>query len=286
MEFRSLVEQFRFSSRMARPADHSGIVRLCKRAVGSHDYAIRLVKEMIKERRLFVVFSPDGDLIGMSSFTPVFDKSGWLGMARTDPKWRGKGVAQFLQRTIARYAKKKGIRKLRFFVLSTNIRSLRAARKGGFKAVAQFSHVSCSLNKVRKSLIDAVENEVAKPVNTVSILKSPYVSKMNRYIRYGFYMVKATASNLGYIDGKKELFRSNGSSFILTQTEKTHAEFGILTGRIKDTLIRILKYAKEKKLRFVDGVLPHDYHMIKVSQSLGFHVDSWGKHLLLFEKII
>jgi L-amino acid N-acyltransferase YncA len=153
------MKQYR--TRLARPSDLKRIARLCKRAVGRNDYALGIVDEIVRARRLFVVFSPDGDLIGMASYTPVFDKSGWLGMARTDPDWRGMGVARFIQRSIATYARKKGIRTLRFFVTSTNSSSLRAARKGGFRVVAHASHLSYDMKKISKFFSTTLSSRAA-----------------------------------------------------------------------------------------------------------------------------
>jgi hypothetical protein len=40
------------------------------------------------------------------------------------------------------------------------------------------------------------------------------------------------------------------------------------------------------KIAAVGGFIPHDYSMIRVCRSLGFEVDSWGKHGIVFEKRI
>ncbi len=286
LQIRSRVGEYQFSSRLARSSDRDNIARLCRRAVGRNDYVLHILDEILGKRRLFVVFSRNGELIGMSSFTPVFDRSGWLGMARTDPDWRGKGVAQFLQRTIASHAKEKGIRKLRFFVLSTNTSSLRAATKGGFKWVAHASHVTFSLKSSRSLRnISGIKLEPGR-ISMHQMLNSRYVSKMNGYLRYGYVFVRARRDTLQYTVRKKELFCYGNSSFILKKTDEKHAEFSILTGSVRDTLLKILKIALEMKAESVSGFVPFDHYVIRLCRSLGFVQDSWGKHSIVFEKSI
>ena len=281
------MEDLQFRSRIARSSDHQSIAHLCRRAVGPNDYVIARLDETIRKKHLFLVFSKVGDLIAMSNFTPVFDKSGWLGMARTDPDWRGRGIAQFVQRSIASYARKRGIQALRFFVLSTNTSSLRAATKGGFRQVAHGTHVTCDLEKAKITSEDQIKSKLAPClIDLNQILDSNYLSKMNGYVRYGYAFVRANRANLLFIKNKEELFCYGKSSFILTKTEKDYAEFSILSGKVRETLVKILKVARELGAIAVGGFLPYDYHLRRVSRTLGFKEDSWGKHSILFEKLI
>jgi hypothetical protein len=204
------------------------------------------LSETIRKGNLLLVFTKHGgELIGMSNFTPIFDKSGWLGMARTDPDWRGMGVAQFMQRCTAKYTKKSGIRALRFFVLSTNIASLRAARKGGFKEVAHATHVTCDLKKSK--LVEFSKEFQQEPVELNEVRRSVYLSKMNGFIRYGYSFVVGNHSNLQYIQRKKELFGFKKSAFILTKPEEDYGEFSILTGGIKQSLLKIIEISRKMK---------------------------------------
>lgn len=281
---------------MAKFSDKSKIARLCRRAVGAHDYVLRTLDEEIREGGMFLVFSPKKDLIGMSKFTPVFDKSGWLGMARTDPNWQGRGVAQFLQRSIASYAKEKGINCLRFFVLSTNTRSLRAARKGGFKEVADGAHVSFKLNSSRtkrrlgafsdfflrasKNLPQNDENEC----DYEAIMSSKYGKMLRGYMRTGYAFVRLTKTNLKATKARGELFCEGESSYVLARLEMSEGEFSILSGRPRLTLFCIIRKASEKGLTHLGGFVPYDRNLIRVCERLGLKVDSWGKHMILFEK--
>ncbi len=283
-----------FTSRLAKLADQKALERLCKRAVGPHDYVLDLLSENIRKKRIFAVFSSrsEDELIGMSSFVPVlFDRSGWLGMARTDPNWRGKGVAQFLQRCIASHAKKKSINSLRFFVHFANRPSIRAATKGGFKAVAEVSHISLNLKalafkKGRLSRDLARVELVESEPNLSEILESNYTKKMNGYLHYAWEFVRASRPNLKYIEKRKELFSYEDSSFILVKLDGEYAEFSLLSGRTKATLLRVVKSAQGMSLSNLGAFVPYDPQIIKTARSLGFKQDAWGRRGFLFEKAI
>jgi GNAT superfamily N-acetyltransferase len=289
-------DETQFTARMARISDKNRIAKLCRRAVGPHDYVLRILDEEIKDGGMFLVFSRKRDLIGMSKYTPVFDKSGWLGMARTDPDWRGRGVAQFLQRTIARHAKRNGINWLRFFVLSTNTPSLRAAKKGGFRVVADGSHVSSRLNSsTSKNALrafshflragkDLRQSEENNDCDYETMIGSEYGRKMGGYMRTGYSFVRLNKSNLKSIEARGELFCEGNCSYILTRLEKDEGEFSILSGRPRLTLLRIMRKARDKGLVNLGGFVPYDRNLIRVCKRLGFKIDSWGKHMMLFEK--
>ncbi len=55
---------------------------------------------------------------------------------------------------------------------------------------------------------------------------------------------------------------------------------------MRETLLKILKVARESGAKAVGGFLPYDYHMRLVSRTSGFKEDSWGKHMILFENRI
>jgi RimJ/RimL family protein N-acetyltransferase len=284
------LERQTFVSRIARPSDYDKIVRLCRRSVGPDDYVIRILKQTIREKGLFLVFSKkDGDLIGISNFTPVFDKSGWVGMWRTDPAWRGRGAARFVQQKIAKYARRKGLTALRCFILSTNSSSIRAAVKSGFKLVAHATHITSTSKSWKMACQVTLEKELEKGSKQTSdreIFQSSYTRKMGGYLRYGYAFVLANHQNLRYINRQNELYCSGRSCFIMKRTEKDYGEFCILFGRLKQTLFKILGLAKMVGMKTIGGFVPFDNRIIRTCRSLGFRVDSWAKHVLVFEKKI
>lgn len=285
-------ERPKFSSRIARPSDLVRIVRLCERAVGPNDYVISSLNRTIRRRGLFLAFSKPGDeLIGISNLTFVFDGSGWLGMARTDPKWRGQGVAQFLQSSIARYAKNRGSSCLRFFVHSTNRSSLRAARKGGFRKVAECAHVS--LNNLAELPESTEPDERVDPGGMgTRLLEDPrslntrFLKKMNGYIRYGYAFVRANRENLAVIKNRGELHRVDSCSFVLVKTGNGGGEFGLVRGAASESFRSVILVARRMNLGSIGGFIPMDQLVIHKALSSDFMLDDWGSHAILFEKSI
>ena len=279
-----------FRSRIAAASDYAMIRKLCVRAVGPEDYVLGILKDVIERGRLFLVFSKGNELIGMSNFTPVFDKSGWLGMARTDPEWRGLGVAQFLQKKSASFARERGIRKLRFFVVSTNSASLRAAVKGGFKVVAEATHVSFKTNKISQSTVNTEIKEDEENGSGIldydSTSDSTYLRRMNGYIGYGYAFVKGNKRNLAQIRKRGEMHSFPDGTFVFTQPEARRGEFSIITGTTTESLTKILHISKGLKVSSVGGFIPYDRGIINSAEKIGFHPDTWGRHLIVFEKKI
>lgn len=261
---------------------------MCRRAVGPHDYVLRILDDVIGRKHLFLVFSKNDNLIGMSNYTPIFDRSAWLGMARTDPDWRGLGVAQILQKNMASYAKRHGVNTLRFFILSTNTSSLRAAEKGKFKIVAHAAHASLNLSaneKLGSLKSNLKELKCTRSTLFNSLSRSRYLKTMNGYISRGYAFVLGNRKNLEWIMSHNELFCYEESSmFVLCRTEPSHGQFSLLYGATKDCLRNVILKSRELRLKSLGGFLPYDENMIRASENLGFKRDSWGKHALLFEK--
>jgi GNAT superfamily N-acetyltransferase len=280
-----------FHSRIARAGDQKKIAKLCKRAVGLDDYVLNELSGVIHRKHLFLAFSGNDEdaLIGMSNYTPIFDKSAWLGMARTDPAWRGLGVAQFLQESMASYSKRHGVNALRFFVSSTNTSSLRAAKKGGFKAMAEVSHVSLKpgSNALPGHQSHSNSNEIKHSLGQVyeEVLSSRYVKAMNGYISRGYAFVKVNRKNIKWITSHNELFSyDDHTTFILCKTEPTQGQFSLLSGGTRQCLANILRKSREMKLRTLGGFLPNNRNVIYGAARFGFERDSWAKRGFLFEK--
>jgi hypothetical protein len=241
--------------------------------------------------RLFLVFSEDY-LVGMSNFTPTIDGGGWLSMARTDPDWRGKGVAQFLQRSMATYALKNSIHILRFWVLSSNYASLRAAKKGNFKPVADAAHVSLYDKLPRRSkATDPFASLEKKQLASTILSQSRYVQKMNGYFAYWWYFVKGNYRVLQALCESNELLVSpEGVLAVFGRPRRDYgglrSEFSLLEGPTRSVLELILEKAKSLRIDALGGYLPFDGYILKIAENMGFKIDSWGKHAILFEKRI
>ena len=133
---------------IAKQHDRPLIARLSRRAAGRSDYVLRILPSAIDRGGLFLAWD-DSELVGMTNYDKCIDGSGWLSMARTDPTWRRRGVAIFLQQKIAAYARQRGVGTLRLVVSSENKPSIKACKKGGFRRVFDAANITCRLSAKR-----------------------------------------------------------------------------------------------------------------------------------------
>jgi GNAT superfamily N-acetyltransferase len=278
----------RLSARIAKPSDYEHVVRLCRRAVGHGDYVLRILKEVIADGGLFLGWS-DGELVGMVDFDECVDGSGWLAMGRTDPDFRRRGVALFLQQQIAVHARKKGIRYVRLWALSNNTASCLASLKAGFRPVCEATHVTANIRvktKPKRTLL--LHPTRSKPMK--SLLKSSYFSKMNGYFAYRWQFLKANEELLRKLAHKGELYADGESAFIFTKPEKNfgyrYSSFSMLSGPNSSTLKKVKQMARSYGPLNLGSYLPLDKNLLSVARETGFRRNAWAQHCIVFEKKI
>jgi len=274
--------------RIARPSDAKLVARLCRRAVGPGDYVLRILSETIADRGLFLVWR-NGELVGMTNLDRCIDGAGWLSMARTDPNWRRKGVTLFLQRHVIAQARRRGIRALRLWTLSTNTASIKACMKGGFKPVCESAHVSCSIGAKRKPRrIAPLSPRTMSSLKFV--LESSYLVKMNGYFAYKWYFVKANRELLEKLLRKGELYWDGESAFILTKPERSfgvpYSSVALLHDQAGPSLRKIKEVAKGFGRIWLGLYLPYDANLLRAANRTGFKRDPWAEHCIVFEKKI
>lgn len=272
-----------FRSRMAASHDYTKIARLCKRAVGKHDYVLPILKEVINDGHLFLAFDKS-NLIGMVNFTELIDNSGWLGMARTDPDWRGRGVAGFLQNAVTLYAKRKGISKLRMFILKTNTPSLRAAHKGGFKKVCEVSYVYRNTKKSIPQL-----HAFTRELSVRAFLRSEYVTRLNHYAIDQWHIIKANNDTAKRILGQGAVYSVGKTILLFSKTDDPDEHiraFAILDGTLGRGLKQATAVASKLDMKSIGTFLPFGKNTINVAKKAGFIPSSWGWHMFVFEKKI
>lgn len=271
---------------IARPSDFGSITRLCNRAVGRGDYVHMFLQEAVADKGLFLAWNGK-ELVGMANFEKCLDGSGWLSMARTDPAWRGKGVAGFLQKRIAAYARQRGISYLRLWTTHDNRRSLNAIRKGGFTKICEAAHIYANLR--RKKGKQRIRPTQLSTTQLRSLLKSRYVSQMNGYIGYKWYFVKADKT-LPRLRSERQLYNVDGSSFVLARTERIRNRVGFsvafLDGPIRDSLRSSRETARLLGGQAIRAYVPYDSNILRAARELGFKRAPWGRHCLVFEKRI
>jgi GNAT superfamily N-acetyltransferase len=278
----------RFRSTIAKTSDLRLATRLCQRSVGRGDYALWVLRETIEDGGLFLAWAGH-ELVGMTNFERCVDGSGWLSMARTDPKWRRTGVALFLQRKIAQYAKRRHILFLRLWTLSNNNASKRVCLKGGFRLICEAAHISCVFRGKSRRKTHASLRAASKGILR-SLLTSKTVSKTRGYLGYKWHFVRANKELLLKIARRGELYQDGETGFILTKPEQRfHARRSTLTllsGRVGVSLLTAKRLAKDLGADSLSSYVPYDSYTLRTARKAGFKLDDWGKHCIVFEKRI
>ena len=277
----------KLTASIARPSDYKAIARLCRRASGPDDYVLWILRYVIKDKELFLAWNKE-HLVGMTRFEPCIDGSGWLSMARTNPEWRRRGVALFLQKQLGAHAKRKGIKTLRLWALSQNTPSLNACRKGGFRPVCEAAHVSHRFGNRGKKKERFLPISSRSKIPLKPLLSSRHLSKMQGCLTYKSHFVKADLELLEKVQRKGELYSIEDSAFILTGPEMRfrtlQCSFSLLRGPLPSTLEYVKSIARSQGVSTVRGYIPYDHHQLIVARKFGFQVDWWGNHCIVFEK--
>jgi GNAT superfamily N-acetyltransferase len=298
-----------YNARIATERDKDEIKKLCARVMGDDDYVIRILDRTIPAGGLFLAF--DGErMVGLSNFQKCFDGSAWLSMARTDPDYRGRRVAGFLQKTMTAHARKIGVNKLRFLINSSNTPSLRAAARGGFKAIFETAHLSCEIKNSHKkkeaelshaSSLSLSWSSNARQIPSTatnseikSILSSSkYVFGVKMHFGFGWHFEHATLHSMRAVAETGRIYASGdrNSVFIFGGAEKwdggQHGEFFILKGRLGKTLEAAKQFGARSGLSTVGAFLPYNRYFINTAtRDHEFKVDSWADHGIVFERSI
>ncbi len=277
----------KFTTTIAQPSDLPLIRRLCRRAVGPRDYVLSFLTRAIAQKRLFLAWKGK-ELVGMTDFEKCIDGSGWLSMARTDPAWRRTGVAVFLQKQIAAYAKRRGITTLRLWTSAKNKPSLNAIKKGGFRMVCEAAQISCNIRtKTRGRVISPLSRLSGAQLE--SLLKSRYLSQMNGYMAYKWHFVNAKKT-LRKLLRRSELYCRGESTFVLARTERVFGRIGLSATLLNGPITASLRNSKDTARMFgaqvIRAYVPYDRYLLSAARKLGFRTAPWGRHCLVFERKI
>lgn len=272
---------------IAKRSDLPLIARLCRRAVSKSDYVLRILPTIIDWNELFLAWE-GRELVGMTNFDRCMDGSGWLSAVRTDPAWRRRGVAISLQREIATYARRRGVRIMRLWVSSWNTPSIRACEIGGFKRVCEAAHISCNLRP--PSIRRKVKPSYVSPTQLHLFLKSKYVAKTQGYIGYKRHFMRLTKPLLTKLRDQGELYLTEDTTLIISRPDRLFGmpdcSLTILEGSMAKSLNRAKEIAGCMHARTLSSYIPYNPHPIAVAKRLGFTRSRWGKHCLVFEKKI
>jgi GNAT superfamily N-acetyltransferase len=271
---------------VAKQSDYKLVARLCRRAVGPQDYVLSILHEVIARKSLFLTWT-SGGLVGMTNFERCVDGTGWLNIARTDPDWRRRGVALFLQKQIVAQAKRKAVRKLKLWALATNKASIRACMKGGFEPVCEAAHISCNLRPTKHTEGTPHAKSVSK-VSLKELRASRFPREMNGYLGYKRHILYPSPRFLETLLNRKEIYSTHESRFIVTKPETSfgrfRSSFAILDGQFASCLLDVKRTAKGLKAQTVGGFVPYNRYQLVVAKKFGFKVDYWGGHCIVLER--
>lgn len=273
-------------SRIAKQTDYKAITRLCIRSVPPRGgYVLPILRDVIEAGGLFLAWK-ENELVGMTNFDRCLDGTGWLSMARTDPKWRGRGVAGFLQSEIGAYSRRKGTRTLRLLVASKNKPSIRACVKGEFEPICEVAHLSRKLRSKKRT--GNANSETHSKISLRTVLKSSHLTKMKGYVPYGWQVVRMSDAVIRRLRRRGELHSLDGCWFILTRPEKDNREvestFSFLDGSVSKSFGAVLGCVGLQGVSYLSGYVPYGRHELRVARRLGFKASRWGRHCIVFEK--
>ena len=251
----------------------------------SSDYVLIALRKVIDRNGLFLAWS-GRELVGMTNFEPCIDGAGWLSMARTDPAWRRRGVALFLQQQIAKHARRTKINPLRLWITSNNLPSIRACEKGGFTRVCEAAHIHANLRGKRK-----VTPRIPAPASRTLVelcLESDYLTRMNGYMGRQWHFLKPTRQLLTHLGKQGELYEVDDSVLLVTEPEKRfrqpQSSLTVLSGSPTEALRAGKEIARGRRAKVLSCYIPYDRYQLSLARKLGFRRRPWGKHCIVFEK--
>lgn len=132
----------RLALRDARPGDRKSVLDFCRNTwPGYGDFISRVWPEWIRARSgRFIVAELDGTPAGIAKITDFGNGQFWLEGLRVDPRHRGEGIADAINREVLHTLKRFRPSKVRFCTGLTNRTSRHIGRKYGFEIVARFRY--------------------------------------------------------------------------------------------------------------------------------------------------
>ncbi len=269
-------------TRRASLRDKRALVRLCKAAVGSDDYVLDVLKDAILNDTILVALDYDGSIIGMMSYRHSIDGCGWLGMMRTHPDFRRRGVARALIIKALSLANSSGAQSVRFWSDYDNAAANVVAKHSGFKMVGQFVRMNGTAIKgvtEAKSLV--FKENLWRLVEQSSIIKAG-----NGYLCHDWCFVPATRTVLFELH-LKETLRGWGKNLISFFSEKDRftksLEVTLLAGKLGELLMESRFQARKLGCSRVSVFLPNNKDLIEIAKKNGFQIGHWGIIAILYE---
>ncbi len=253
-----------------------------------NDYVPVFLDEFLEEGGLFI--ATDGArVIGMVKYTRCLGGDGWLGAARTDPRYRRQGVTTAIVRECARYGASQGARHLRLWSLRTNRPAQITVRSMGFREVGTFRRVRKRVTKkAGKSQLTVMRD--ARTAWSL-IRRSSILKESSGYAATGTEFVKVNANVVAEAVRAGKLLHVGENVFYLDDKAWGGSwpgvvEFTPLAGDVELLIREAELSARERRMKEIHAYVPIRSRTLRTAKRMGFKVVSWGREAVLFEKAI
>ena len=273
--------------RQATMKDKAAIVRLCKRSV-RNDYVLLFLDGFLKDGGMFIAL--DGKrVVGMMKYTKCIGGDGWLGAARTDPKYRRRGVASSIMEACMKHAASQGAKFVRSWTSRTNKSAMMAGQHAGFREVGAFTRVRKRVKRTDMNCKLWQERSISRiwPL----IRNSKLMKDSGFYAPIPFDFVKVTRKVLSEAVSNGWIYRIDDNICFIDEDAwgdewKDVLEFTPLTGDVKLLLREGLLFTQDKGKKELHIFLPFNSPSLRTAIRMGFKVVSWGREAVLFEKAV
>ncbi|MDI6691614.1 MAG: GNAT family N-acetyltransferase [Candidatus Bathyarchaeota archaeon] len=271
--------------RKARSTDHEAVFKFCEKTWSWGDYIPKVWDKWLKEKndRVFVATIDDVP-VGISHLSIDKPDEVWLSGARTDPKYRRRGVATAITKKCLEYARKKGAKVARLVTESDNIAARTLLQKLGFKQVAEFVEMKMEKITEEKSNNSRWIEENETEVSWVSLQNSRVYHKSAGLYTVLFHWFSLEKRDLErFIKQRKAILHMNDEGKIdgLTLTEdatssewcKNSIQTSYIDGDYEAVLdmIKFLKgYCSAAKIKRIYGFTCNYKPIITALERLGF----------------
>ena len=271
--------------RTARRADIPSLARLCRAAVGPHDYVLSYLEEMVAGREVRIV-DEGGRIVAMAGITECADGALWLGQLRTHPRFRRRGYAtRLLDDAFARVVRE-GRPALRLWASRRNKVGLAVFEGSGFRRIATFTRRAAAPMGGRQPASVGQGMLVTAGVTRLWTRwrRSTACRRGRGYVDYRWHFVPLARQVLKVMRRRKELYVLGDAACVLWREDGDPAVYGAVLAGGRDTLLLMRRLAAMTRRDRVEVFLPEPSPLVHAARRAGFGPAEWGRAAILFER--
>jgi ribosomal protein S18 acetylase RimI-like enzyme len=276
--------------RTARPADLPVLARLCRAAVGSHDYVLGYLPEMVAAREARVV-EQDGRVVALTGITECADGALWLGQLRTDPRFRRRGFATLLLDDAFERVVREGRPALRLWTSRRNAAAQVLFARDGFRRVAGFTRMAAPAGgrraggrRGRRAPV-AGAGETVRPAVLWTWWRRSRVCRSGKgYLDYRWHFLPLSPSVLGKMIQRGEVFASTGVAVVAWCEKGDAAAYGAVLAGAETAFLQLRRLAATMGRARVEVFLPDSRPLVRAARAAGYGPADWGRAAILFER--